>query len=193
MIIHHLVSCKVSIFGAIGKILFTFLLPSQALLGRGRRPTRIIVIVDTHLYPSIKIPSAICNENVSVVKGRRLTYSGILNLMKGHLNSPLENTLFVVMAGLYSVLEGFTAVSFGDSTTSTIEVNLDCDRLSKEIGNAFIGGACDLWEALLFNTQQSDVIFLPPSPLKLSDQAPFLKGSQKFTTLVRYDYFVGSC
>lgn len=158
----------------------------QALLSRGRRPTKIMIISDEHLPDFVNLEN---RPGLTVHNGKQLTYSSLLKYIHSSEETTVEDTLFVVAAGLYSVLEVYTAVSFDKTSAPTLETDIQADQMSRIIVDYMISEACDIWNHVLLTAKHSDIIFMQMPHLILTDKAPYLKGSQKFYKPVRKIYY----
>ena len=144
------------------------------------------VIIDVQQHPNYALEDYPC---VTVHRATRLNYSAILKCVQRTATSVTdEDTLVVVMAGLHSVLDTFTAVSFGNSPSLSEEAVLDTRNMSARIADSMIAGSCDVWSTVLSSTKQSDVVFMQVPPLTLTDKPPYLRGSRKHSSLVSIAY-----
>ena len=95
-----------------------------------------------------------------------------------------EDTLFVIGAGIESLLEEATKVKF-KTREGLGETRMDYPNLASNMYEFLVSSAVSLWHSVLVNTVSSDVVFLENSKLLLNPlKDVYLKGSCKFTVPV---------
>ena len=113
----------------------------------------------------------------------KLSFSSI-EILINNPSSPSDSTLFVISAGLFSVLENSTNSS-DVKFFPNHEENEECLTLGRFIFNWLVFGAFKLWLHVLCSTKQSDVMFLPLPVESAVSLCSLLKGTLRGTALVR--------
>lgn len=152
----------------------------QALLSRGRRPAKIKIICDGPLYPGMTLNSFVHEGvRISVCNGLHLSPADILKLMGPDAdkdqteNAIEEDTLMVVAAGIYSVLNDSPSPSINVPSESAKKIlnkeevssksDVNNHKLSRNVSDRLISQAVSVWSTVLSSTRHSDVVFLPAS------------------------------
>lgn len=149
----------------------------QVLLGRGRRPSEIILIIDRVLYADVSITEDDL-PNLRILDIPYMTFPKLWEAVFARGSTATEECMYVVVGGLHSITEPNPFPSPKGGTVDGASIRFS--HLEEKLANYLIHGACNFWSSVLCNTANSDVIFLPVPDVS-DNRLLILSGSQKFT------------